>query len=381
MSKSDIQALFAGAECTSDGKISKDELQKICVHLGMGADEVQVVFSEIDKDASSISVTAFMDWVFGAEAPAADANPAAAADDEEEEEDDVDDEFDEPPPPPKNGGARSSVSAEAYGAWNVKKAFEPPVYPKTDEQKKRIKDVLSGSFLFQAVDPKDFDVLLGAVQEEKVEPKTRVIKRGDDGDFMCIIESGTFNCLIMQDEIGEEKVVKTCEPGDAFGELALMYNCPRAASVESTTDGTFWKLDRETFNHIVRDAAQKKREKHEDFLKKVQLLEKMDDYQRSQFADALKEEEVEEGKIIITEAEEGNRFYIIADGEATASKKDSDEVMNYKAGDYFGELALLKDQPRAATVTSKGCKVLSLDRKSFKRLLGSVDELGTKTYK
>jgi len=381
MSKSDIQALFAGAECTSDGKISKDELQKICVHLGMSADEVQVVFSEIDKDASSISVTAFMDWVFGAEAPAADANPAAAADDEEEEEDDVDDEFDEPPPPPKNGGARSSVSAEAYGAWNVKKAFEPPVYPKTDEQKKRIKDVLSGSFLFQAVDPKDFDVLLGAVQEEKVEPKTRVIKRGDDGDFMCIIESGTFNCLIMQDEIGEEKVVKTCEPGDAFGELALMYNCPRAASVESTTDGTFWKLDRETFNHIVRDAAQKKREKHEDFLKKVQLLEKMDDYQRSQFADALKEEEVEEGKIIITEAEEGNRFYIIADGEATASKKDSDEVMNYKAGDYFGELALLKDQPRAATVTSKGCKVLSLDRKSFKRLLGSVDELGTKTYK
>lgn len=381
MSKSDIQALFAGAECTSDGKISKDELQKICVHLGMGADEVQVVFSEIDKDASAISVTAFMDWVFGAEAAAADAKPAAAADDEEEEEDDVDDEFDEPPPPPKNGGARSSVSAEAYGAWNVKKAFEPPVYPKTDEQKKRIKDVLSGSFLFQSVDPKDFDVLLSAVQEEKVEPKTRVINKGDDGDFMCIIESGTFNCLIMQDEIGEEKVVKTCEPGDAFGELALMYNCPRAASVESTTDGTFWKLDRETFNHIVRDAAQKKREKHEDFLKKVPLLEKMDDYQRSQFADALKEEEVEEGKIIITEAEEGNRFYIIADGEATASKKDSDEVMNYKSGDYFGELALLKDQPRAATVTSKGCKVLSLDRKSFKRLLGSVDELGTKTYK
>jgi len=379
--KTNIQALFADADCTKDGKMPKDELEKICVHLGMGADEVKVMFAEIDKDADSISVTAFMDWVFGAEAeaPATEvAEKAPAAEEEDEEEDDVDDEFDEPPPPPKNNGARSSVSAEAYGNWNVKKEFEPKVYEKTDDQKKRIKEVLSGSFLFQSVDGKDFDVLLDAVQEEKVEPKTRVIKKGDDGDFMCIIESGTFECLVVVD--GEEKCVKTCEPGDVFGELALMYNCPRAASVESTTEGTMFKLDRETFNHIVKDAAQKKRERYEDFLKTVPLLEKMTTYEKSQMADALREEQVEEGKVIITEGESGDKFYIIAEGEATAAKKDSEEVTNYKSGDYFGELALKKDQPRAATVTSKGCKLLSLDRKSFTRLLGSIDELGTRTY-
>merc|ERR1719387_2867909 len=113
----------------------------------MGADEVKVMFAEIDKDADSISVTAFMDWVFGAEAEAPvteAAEKAPAADEEEDKEDDVDDEIDEPPPPMKTG-ARSSVSAEAYGNWNVKKAFDPPCHPKTDEQKKRIKDVLSGS--------------------------------------------------------------------------------------------------------------------------------------------------------------------------------------------------------------------------------------------
>merc|ERR1719498_755219 len=153
--------------------------------------------------------------------------------------------------------------------------------------------------------------------------------KGDDGDFMCIIESGVFKCYVPDGE--GENCVKTCEPGDFFGELALMYNCPRAASVESTTDGTYWKLDRETFNHIVRDAAQKKREKYEEFLKTVPLLEKMDNYERSQMADALHEEQVEAGKVIITEGEQGNTFYIIADGSAIASKKDSDEVMNYKA--------------------------------------------------
>jgi len=298
-----------------------------------------------------------------------------AAEEEEEEEDDVEDELDEPPPEKKAGGPRSSVSAEAYGAWNTKKAFEPPNYPKTDEQKGRIKDTLMKSFLFMSADPENLSLLLGAVQEVTLAAKERIIKKGDDGDFMCIIESGVFKCYVPID--GEEKCVKTCEPGDVFGELALMYNCPRAASVEADTEGTCWKLDRETFNAIVRDAAQKKREKWEAFLKKVPILEKMDDYMRSQLTDALKEESYDDGKAIMTEGEEGNTFYILADGKASAKKGDS--TMDYSAGDFFGELALLKDQPRAATVTSKGCKVLALDRKSFNRLLDK-SILSTKSY-
>merc|ERR1719217_1308949 len=103
----------------------------------------------------------------------------------------------------------------------------------------------------------------------------------------------------------------------------------------------------------------------------------MDDYMRSQLTDAFKEESYEDGQVIMTEGEEGNTFYILADGAATAVKGDS--TMEYAAGDFFGELALLKDQPRAATVTSKGCKVLTLDRKSFNRLLDK-SILSTKSY-
>merc|ERR1719156_472764 len=100
---------------------------------------------------------------------------------------------------------------------------------------------------------------------------------------------------------GEEKLVATREAGDAFGELALLYNCPRAASVVSRDKCTLWQLDRETFNHIVKDAAQKKREKHEKFLKEVQLLSEMDAYSRSQIADALKEEDFKDGEVIVKE--------------------------------------------------------------------------------
>lgn len=52
------------------------------------------------------------------------------------------------------------------------------------------------------------------------------------------------------------------------------------------------------------------------------------------------------------------------------------EVMKYKAGDYFGERALIKDEPRAANVQAvTECTVVSLDRHSFKRLLGPLEDI------
>ena len=72
-------------------------------------------------------------------------------------------------------------------------------------------------------------------------------------------------------------------------------------------------------------------------------------------------------------------FYIVEEGEAVAfSDNTSNKIpeLNYQKGSYFGELALLKDQPRAANVKAKtDVKLLSLDRNSFKRVMGPIDEI------
>jgi cAMP-dependent protein kinase regulator len=295
----------------------------------------------------------------------------------EEEEDDVVDEI-EAAPAATTSRMRTSVSAEAYGDWNKKKEFTPPRHPKSDEQRTRIKEVLGRNFLFASMGEAEANIILDAVEEQIIQKGERVIKQGDSGDFMFVIESGALDCLITKD--GAEVVVKTCEAGDAFGELALLYNAPRAASVQAKDRSVCWKLDRETFNHIVKDAAQKKRDRYMDFFKQVPLLNAVDAYGRSQVADALKPKDVTKGTEIITQGSEGQEFYIIEEGMCKAIKKQDgqpDKELELKAGDYFGELALLNNEPRAASVFAESDKVrlLALDRKAFNRLLGPLKEM------
>ncbi|CAE8646130.1 unnamed protein product, partial [Polarella glacialis] len=279
-----------------------------------------------------------------------------AHDHHEEEEEEDEDEDDEPPPDfeQRNVGtkARQSVSAEAYGEWNTKKAFVPPVIAKGEEQKERLKTCLSRSFLFLNLEANDMNIVIGAMKEVNAEKGQRVINQGDNGDFLFVIESGSLDCIIKLPD-DTEKSVKTCESGDVFGELALLYNCPRAASVECKETAVLWQLDRDTFNHIVKEAAQKKRARYDSFLAKVPLLASMDAYERSQLADALKVENFSDGQAVCNQGDAGNKFCIIEEGHCVASKNDV-EVMSYHSGDYFGELALINNKPRAATVTCKG---------------------------
>ena len=98
---------------------------------------------------------------------------------------------------------------------------------------------------------------------------------------MCVVESGVLQCTKIFKGSSQPTLLKEYQAGEGFGELALLYNAPRAASIKAKTDCVVWKLDRDTFNHIVKDAAAKKREKFENFLSSVKILQSMDPYERS----------------------------------------------------------------------------------------------------
>ena len=161
---------------------------------------------------------------------------------------------------------RASVSAEAFGNWNKKEEFKAPFYPKSDELVTALRNRLSQAFMFSALNPDELEIVLGAMQKFDFEAGAQVIAQGEDGDNLYVVETGKLSCSKRFEPDQEPTFLKFYVPGEAFGELALLYNAPRAASIEAAEPSELWALDRRTFNHIVKDSAQQKREKYEEFL-------------------------------------------------------------------------------------------------------------------
>ena len=279
--------------------------------------------------------------------------------DEDEEEDEVDMELIKRSR--KAITQRVSVSAEVFGRWNKKKAYQPKIVTKTMETKAKIREKLSKSFMFAALEENEKNIVINAMEEKKFKKGDLVIRQGDDGDVLYIVMSGTLDCFKRFGDDTKDTHLLTYEPGGSFGELALLYNCPRAASIMANEDSVLYSLDRECFNHIVKDAAIKKRNRYMEFLRKVELLETLDDYERGKICDCLQSQKYKPEDKIIKEGERGNTFFFIEEGQCVATKKNSaggeDIVFEYKENMYFGELALLHDAPRAASIVAKVKKV------------------------
>lgn len=280
---------------------------------------------------------------------------------------------------------RTSVSAESMNPLHSQNDnWKPPFHAKTLDQLSRLKASVSSNFLFSHLDDEQFGLVLGALVEKPIPAKDiKVISQGDAGDYFYVVEQGTFDIYLNSagsvqpgpDGMGVK--VNTIGPGGSFGELALMYNAPRAATVISTEgQSTLWALDRVTFRRILMDSAFQRRRMYESFLEEVPLLRTLTLYERSKIADALDTQKFADGSTIIREGDPGEAFFLLESGEAEAYKRELGPapVKHYKKGDYFGELALLDDKPRAASVVSKGdVKVATLGKDGFQRLLGPVE--------
>lgn len=272
-----------------------------------------------------------------------------------------------------NANRRTSVSAERITPDSFTGAASAPRQQRKQlnaEQLARLNGAVSKNFLFTNLDEDSKNSLLDSLEEKRVPADTVIIKEGDEGDFYYIVESGTVDYYKGQDKFDFSG------PGSSFGELALMYNSPRAATVRAATDVVLWALDRITFKKILLDKTIQKRSMYGEFLKQVPVLSVLNIYELSKVADALKSEIYEPGQVVIKEGEVGEDFYLIESGSAVVTKEGQGKVEELGRGDYFGEVALLNDLPRQATVTARTkLKVATLNKSGFQRLLGPVVDI------
>jgi CRP/FNR family transcriptional regulator, cyclic AMP receptor protein len=94
-----------------------------------------------------------------------------------------------------------------------------------------------------------------------------------------------------------------------------------------------------------------------------------------EIAKVTEDMEVDEGKALTREGESGREFFVIIEGEVSVTK-DGSEIRKLGPGDFFGEIALLEDTPRTATVTATmPLRFFVLTRQSFRSLLAQQPEI------
>lgn len=93
--------------------------------------------------------------------------------------------------------------------------------------------------------------------------------QGDEGDNFYVIDTGTTEVIIDKEDGGEPVTVSEITDGGAFGELALIYGTPRAATIKAKTACHLWAIDRDTYRRILMGSTMRKRKTYEEFLEKV----------------------------------------------------------------------------------------------------------------
>ncbi|XP_061642490.1 protein kinase, cAMP-dependent, regulatory, type II, alpha, B isoform X2 [Phyllopteryx taeniolatus] len=279
---------------------------------------------------------------------------------------------------------RVSVCAEAYNPDDDDDDDTEPrvVHPKTDEQRRRLQDACKDILLFKTLE--QFSEVLDGMFEVQVKPQEHIIDQGDDGDNFYVIERGVYDIVVAKDGVSV-RVGKYDNKG-SFGELALMYNTPRAATIVATQEGALWGLDRATFHRLIVKNNAKKRRMYEAFVECVPLLKSLELSERMKIVDVLGARCFKDGECIIAQGDSADCFYFMESGQVRimiktktqAGQQDDTEVevARCSRGQYFGELALVTNKPRAASVYAVGeTKCLVIDIQAFERLLGPCKEI------
>ncbi|CAG9825377.1 unnamed protein product [Phaedon cochleariae] len=243
-------------------------------------------------------------------------------------------------------------------------------YPKSSEEENEIRVALQqNEFLSNILSGDRLQKLIDCMYTERVSKGYILIEEGTIGSHLYISSKGSFQVTI------KGSLVNIFEDARVFGELAILYSARRLASVRAIENGLVWVLDCPTFKRLMIKSAIEEQEEIVSFLSHVPTLNTASKEKLYQVANLFKSEFFPSYKEIIKQCELGDTFYIIRAGTVTV-EKDGEQVAWLKKGQYFGELALLKDEFRQATVKvdPPGTECLTLTRQEFIEHFGDVEE-------
>ncbi|XP_074476034.1 protein kinase cGMP-dependent 1b isoform X1 [Sebastes fasciatus] len=283
--------------------------------------------------------------------------------------------------PDQHRSKRQAISAEPTGIdISDLSHVTLPFYPKSPQSKELIKDAILDNDFMKNLELSQIQEIVDCMYPVDYGQDACIIKEGDVGSLVYVMEEGKV-------EVTKEGMkLCTMGPGKVFGELAILYNCTRTATVMTLIHVKLWAIDRQCFQTIMMRTGLIKHAEYMDFLKSVPTFEGLPEETLSKLADVMEETHYEDGEFIIRQGARGDTFFIISKGQVNVTQEDpaNEEPTHLREltrGAWFGERALQGEDVRTANViASDAVTCLVIDRDSFKHLIGGLDDVSNKGY-
>lgn len=240
--------------------------------------------------------------------------------------------------------------------------------------------------LFSILDTEQIERLASQLEVERYSLGETIVREGEVGEHAWLIFAGRVRILKKSDS-GRQVTLGTQSVGEIFGEQAILSDTPRSATVRATEDVVLCRIERQDFRDLV-DASPRIRSYFDrfmqersirDFLRTATFLENLRPQDVMALFDQLEFVEFSGGDSICAQDDSGDALFIIRSGQCRVvqhSGKEEHTLRTLTEGEYFGERALLTDEPRSATVVAEDfVRCFRLDRKHFEELIKTAPRL------
>jgi cAMP-dependent protein kinase regulator len=238
--------------------------------------------------------------------------------------------------------------------------------------------------LFCDLGPAAFARLVRAVRLVKLREDSVLFREGERGDALYVVVEGA---VVPSSEHPVRRRLAVLQPGDFFGEVALITDQPRIATVRALVDTTLLVLDADAVRALIRQEPALRvvflRFLRERLLHRLgqtsPLFRSLDAARFRQLASRFRFLDVCDGTELVAQGDMLRRFFVALCGRFEVSRHDGMEVRTLawlELGDVFGEMSLLSGEPAMATITVRGSGfVLALQADAFDELAGTQPAL------
>ncbi|XP_059221357.1 cGMP-dependent protein kinase, isozyme 2 forms cD4/T1/T3A/T3B isoform X1 [Stomoxys calcitrans] len=250
-------------------------------------------------------------------------------------------------------------------------------YDKDDQSRELIKSAILDNDFMKNLDITQIREIVDCMYPVKYAAKSLIIKEGDVGKIVYVMEDGRV-------EVSREgKYLSTLSGAKVLGELAILYNCQRTATITAITECKLWAIERQCFQTIMMRTGLIRQAEYTDFLKSVPIFKNLQEDTLIKISDVLEETHYQQGDYIVRQGARGDTFFIISKGQVKVTIKQPNTqeekfIRILTKGDFFGEKALQGDDLRTANIicdSPDGVTCLVIDRETFNQLISNLDEI------